>query len=101
MSQPFHASQIVSVQNSFTVLPELLPLSVKLAIHNVTGPMNFTNPGSVSHNELMELYRHYIDPSFTWTNFSETEQRQVLKACRSNNTLNVGKVRIPSGELRA
>lgn len=73
-------------------MPELLPLSIELALKKVTGPMNFTNPGTVSHNDIMALYKRYIDPTFTWANFSEEEQRQVLKCCRSNNTLNTDKV---------
>lgn len=29
----------------------------------------------------------YIDPEFTWKNFTEEEQAKILKAGRSNNTL--------------
>ena len=49
--------------------------------------MNFTNPGAISHNEIMELYKQYIDPEFSWQNFTVEEQAKVIKAPRSNNLL--------------
>lgn len=49
-----------------TVLPELLPLSVEMARRKLTGIMNFTNPGAISHNEILQLYKDYVDSDFTW-----------------------------------
>ena len=49
--------------------------------------MNFTNPGAISHNEILELYKQYIDPGLTWHNFTVEEQAKVIKAPRSNNLL--------------
>jgi hypothetical protein len=34
------------------------------------------------------MYRDIVDPAFTWQNFSEEEQRQILASDRSNNYLN-------------
>lgn len=56
--------------------------------------MNYTNPGAISHNEIMELYKQYIDPEFTWANFNIEEQAKVIKAPRSNNLLDTGRVRL-------
>ena len=47
------------------------------AKRKLTGIMNFTNPGAVSHNEILELYKQYIDPDFTWKNFTVEEQAKV------------------------
>ncbi len=47
--------------------PELLHLQI----------MNYTNPGAISHNEIMQLYKDYIDPEFTWENFTVEEQAKV------------------------
>jgi hypothetical protein len=57
-----------------------------------TGIWNFTNPGVISHNQILELYQKYIDPSFTWVNFSLEEQASVIKAGRSNNCLDSSKL---------
>jgi dTDP-4-dehydrorhamnose reductase len=79
--------KICSVSNSMTVLPELLPLVFDMMMHNITGTMNLTNPGTISHNEILSMYRELVDPSFEWQNFTETEQRAILDSDRSNNCL--------------
>jgi hypothetical protein len=77
----------VNIPNSMTVLTELLPISLIMAERKLTGIFNFCNPGAISHNEVLDLYKKYIDPSFTYTNFTVEEQAAILKAGRSNNTL--------------
>jgi nucleoside-diphosphate-sugar epimerase len=79
--------KICSVPNSMTVLPEMLPLVLDMMRHNITGTMNLTNPGVISHNEILEMYRQLVDPSFQWQNFTEAEQRVILDSDRSNNRL--------------
>jgi len=54
---------------------------------NITGTINLTNPGTITHNEILEMYRDIIDPDFKWVNFSVEEQNQILAAGRSNNEL--------------
>jgi 3,5-epimerase/4-reductase len=55
--------------------------------------MNYTNPGAVSHNEILQMYKDYIDPEFTWKNFTVEEQAKVIVAPRSNNLLDTKRVR--------
>ena len=73
--------KVVDIPNSMTVLDELLPVSVQMARQSLTGVFNFTNPGVISHNEVLELYKQYIDPAYTWSNFTEAEQAKVR--CRA------------------
>ena len=51
------------------------------------GTINLTNPGTISHNEILELYKKYVNPEFTWKNFSIEEQTKILTCDRSNNLL--------------
>jgi hypothetical protein len=51
------------------------------------GTYNCTNPGLISHNEILTSYRDIVDSSFTWENFTLDEQSKVLKSDRSNNLL--------------
>jgi UDP-glucose 4,6-dehydratase len=76
-----------------TVLDELLPISIEMAKRNCRGIWNFTNPGVVSHNEILEMYRDYIDPEFKWMNFDLEEQAKVIVAPRSNNELDGTKLK--------
>jgi 3,5-epimerase/4-reductase len=79
--------KVCSIPNSMTVLNDMIPIMVKLAEKHICGPVNLTNPGLISHNEILEMYKEIIDPSFTWTNFSVEEQNQILASKRSNNFL--------------
>jgi 3,5-epimerase/4-reductase len=62
--------KICSVPNSMTVLPELLPYVVDMMSKSVTGTVNLTNPGLISHNEMLKMYKEIVDPNFKWKNFT-------------------------------
>jgi len=85
-----HYAKICSVPNSMTVLPEMLPLVYEMMRQRTVGTVNLTNPGLISHNEILEMYRAKVDPNFRWENFSQEEQRSILAADRSNNFLETG-----------
>lgn len=84
--------KICSIPNSMTVLPELLPMALELAKQNYAGTLNLTNPGLISHNEILEMYKEIVDPSFEWKNFTAEEQAKILAADRSNNYLDTNKL---------
>ncbi len=84
--------KVVNIPNSMTILDELLPISIEMAKRNLRGIWNFTNPGVVSHNEILEMYRQYIKPGFSWKNFTLEEQAKVIIAPRSNNELDASKL---------
>ncbi|KAM1822387.1 hypothetical protein ACFX1X_024810 [Malus domestica] len=92
-------NKVVDIPNSMTILDELLPISVEMAKRNLRGIWNFTNPGVVSHNEILEMYKKYIDPSFKWTNFTVEEQAKVIVAARSNNEMDASKLKKEFPEL--
>ena len=79
--------KICSIPNSMSVLPDLLPLVLDMMENKTTGTVNLTNPGVISHNEILAMYREIVDPHFSWKNFSQEEQRKILAADRSNNFL--------------
>lgn len=93
--------KVVDIPNSMTILDELLPISIEMAKRNLTGIWNFTNPGVVSHNEILEMYRDYIDPSFKWNNFTLKEQAEVIIAPRSNNELDASKLSKEFPEMKS
>ena len=93
-------SKICSVPNSMSVLDELLPIVIKMMQSSVVGTVNLTNPGTISHNEILEMYQKHVDPTFTWTNFSIEEQRAILMCDRSNNCLDTTVLEIFAPEVR-
>lgn len=84
--------KVVNIPNSMTILHEMLPASLAMAKKGLTGVYNFTNPGVISHNEVLDLYTKYIDPTYTYKNFTIEEQAKVIKAPRSNNELDTTKL---------
>jgi len=84
--------KVINIPNSMTVLYDLLPIAIHMTITGKVGVYNFTNPGVLSHNEILDRYIQYIDSNFTYINFTIEEQNKILKAARSNNELDVTKL---------
>ena len=84
--------KICSIENSMSVLPDLLPHLISLMKERKTGTLNFTNPGTISHNRILDLFKEIVDPSFTYENFTKEEQAKILACDRSNNQLNTAKL---------
>jgi dTDP-4-dehydrorhamnose reductase len=84
--------KVVNIPNSLCILDDMLPLAVDMTLRRLKGNYNFVNPGALSHNQVLELYKEYVDPSFTWKNFSLEEHNQILKARRANAELSAAKL---------
>lgn len=84
--------KVINVANSVSVLPTLLPHAIHLCKQHIVGTVNLTNPGSLSHNQMLDLYTDIVDKAFRYQNFTVAEQDLLLKARRSNNTLSTGRL---------
>ena len=84
--------KICSIKNSMTVLPELLPFVLDMMKNKITGTMNLTNPGLISHNEILDMYKEIVDPKFEYVNFTQEEQRKIIACDRSNNYLDTSRL---------
>lgn len=85
--------KICSIPNSMSVLDELIPIMVDMAEKKIVGTFNMVNPGLISHNEILEIYKELVDPNFVWENYSIEEQNKLLDAKRSNNYLDTNKLK--------
>ncbi len=84
--------KVPNIPNSVAILDDLLPVAADMALRKITGVYNFVNPGAISHNEILELYKRYVNPELKYQNFSLEEQTQMLKLGRSNCELGVHKL---------
>jgi dTDP-4-dehydrorhamnose reductase len=80
--------RICSTPNSMSYLPDLLPVAVMLMKDSRMGTINLVNPGLITHNEILQMYKELVHPKFSWVNFTIEEQDQILASKRSNNLLN-------------
>jgi 3,5-epimerase/4-reductase len=83
---------VCSVANSMTVLEDMYPVILDMIRNNTTGTFNMCNKGVITHNEILELYKEYVDSSFKWKNFSIEEQNKILLSKRSNIELSSKKL---------
>ena len=83
---------VCSVANSMTVLEDMYPVILDMIRNNTTGTFNMCNKGVITHNEILELYKEYVDSSFAWKNFSVEEQNKILLSKRSNIELSSKKL---------
>jgi 3,5-epimerase/4-reductase len=79
--------KVISVPNSMTVLPELLPIMIDMARKSVTGTINLTNPGAITHKEILDMYVSYVDPNFEYEIMDLEEFKKYIVGKRSNNYL--------------
>jgi 3,5-epimerase/4-reductase len=84
--------KICSMQNSMTVLDELLPVMCDMALNKEVGTVNLTNPGTIEHSEILDIYKEMIDPNFNYNLFSYEDQMKVIACDRSNNELDASAI---------
>lgn len=87
ISKILRYEKICSIQNSMTVLDDYIPIIFDMIVNCKKGTYNCTNPGTISHNEILSLYKEHVDPNFEWKNFTVKEQNEILASERSNNML--------------
>ncbi|XP_020234746.1 trifunctional UDP-glucose 4,6-dehydratase/UDP-4-keto-6-deoxy-D-glucose 3,5-epimerase/UDP-4-keto-L-rhamnose-reductase RHM1 [Cajanus cajan] len=91
------SDKVANIPNSVTVLDELVPISIEMAKRNCKGIWNFTNPGVVTCNEILEMYKDYVDPSFKWDNFTLEQQAHIPSP--STNEMDSSKLKKEFPEL--
>lgn len=91
--------KICNIPNSMTVLTDFFPVWYDMLLNHKTGTYNCTNPGTIEHDEILEMYRNLVDKDFTWKNFTLEEQNRILASGRSNNFLDTSKIQREYPEL--
>ncbi len=81
-------NNIFSINNSMTVLDDIWPIIDNMINEKVTGTFNIVNPGTVNHNDILEMYRDILNNKHTWTVLPIEQQ----KSSRCNNELSTNKI---------
>lgn len=76
--------KVISVPNSISVMDDFLMAADALIQKRATGIFNMTNPGTIEHREILDLYKEIVDPTYHYELFSVEEMEQITKARRSN-----------------
>jgi len=78
--------QVIDVENSVTVVDDLIGVVAALVERRATGVFHATNPGTMRHRDLLALYRELVDPAHQYTLIGEGElvSRGLATHPRSN-----------------
>ena len=94
--------QVIDVENSVTVIDDLVVVCRALIAAKGQGVFHAVNPGTLKHRELLELYRLYVDHNHSceWISDNELETRGLVKAKRSNCILSSTRLKELGIEMR-
>ena len=85
--------KILSIPNSVTVLPELLPVLLDMMRKRHVGTINLVNRGPISHQEILSEYVKCVDPTHTYELVEEdSDFGKALKSKRSNCYLDTSRL---------
>lgn len=77
---------VVDVENSVTVVADLVKTVEQLVAKRAQGVFHVTNPGAMKHTELLGLYKELVDPSHTYNLITAEDlvARGLAAKARSN-----------------
>lgn len=93
-------NKVISVPNSISVLEDFMKAAEMLIAKKATGVYNVTNPGTIDHKTILDMYIELVDPNYKYELFSLEELAKVTKAGRSNCGLSVKKLETEGIHLR-
>lgn len=82
-------SQIVDVENSITVVEDMIGVFYQLMKKKAVGIFHVTNPGTIKHRDIIGFYQKFVDPlkNPTWITPDELVAKGLAQKTRSNNIL--------------
>lgn len=82
-------NQIIDVENSLTVIPDMIEVFHQLLNKKGEGVFHVTNPGAIKYRELIDLYKKYVDPNHTneWISEEDLTKKGLVSKTRSTNKL--------------
>jgi len=82
-------NKIIDVENSLTVVDDMVDVFYQLLAKKAEGIFHVTNPGSIKHKEIVDLYKKYVDPSKEneWINEEDLVKQGLSSKRRSTNIM--------------
>lgn len=94
--------QVIDVENSVTIIPDMIETCYRLIQKRGVGVFHVTNPGTARHRQILDLYREFVDPNHRneWITDEEMMKRGLAKAARSNCILQSERLKALGVEMR-
>jgi UDP-glucose 4,6-dehydratase len=96
--------KIIDVENSLTVIEDMIEVFYQLLQKKASGVFHVTNPGTLKHREIIELYKEFVDSQKNpiWITPEEMVSEGLTQKMRSTNVLqseNLEKIGIQMREV--
>lgn len=92
---------IGNVQNSVTCVPELMEVAKKLIDKKEIGIFNVVQSGSITHEDILEMYQEIVDPSYKLPKFISIKELNGLTLAERSNCVLYNKRLLEKGiEMR-
>src|SRR5581483_3271909 len=81
--------KIIDVENSLSVIPDMIDVFYQLLEKKAEGIFHVTNPGAIKYREILALYRELVDANQTneWITEDELVSQGLASKTRSTNKL--------------
>lgn len=81
--------KVVDVENSVTVVDDMISVFRQLMEKKAPGIFHVTNPGAIRHREILSLYKELVDPTHScdWISNDDLVAQGLATKGRSNNIL--------------
>jgi dTDP-4-dehydrorhamnose reductase len=81
--------KIIDVENSVTIVDDMIEAFYQLLAKKASGIFHVTNPGSIRHKEIIEMYEKIVDPQHRneWISAEELVSCGLAAKKRSNNIM--------------
>lgn len=79
--------RIIDVENSVTIVPDMISVFRSLLEKKAEGIFHVTNPGTIKHREIIAMYEELVDPGHKneWITEQDLVDTGLAKKKRSNN----------------
>lgn len=96
--------KIIDVENSVTIVDDMIKVFHALLEKKAEGIFHVTNPGTLKHREIIDLYKEFVNPKHEneWISNEDLVKQGLATKGRSNNFLaseNLGKIGIEMREV--
>lgn len=81
--------KVIDVENSITVIPDMIDVFYKLLRKKAEGVFHVTNPGAVRYRDLIRLYEELVEPAHSneWISEEDLVAQGLTAKKRSTNKL--------------
>uniref|UniRef100_A0A0N5A1P3 NAD(P)-bd_dom domain-containing protein n=1 Tax=Parastrongyloides trichosuri TaxID=131310 RepID=A0A0N5A1P3_PARTI len=93
-------NKVLDIPNSITILPDCLPILLKLALKKSEGTINLVNPGPIRFTEFKEIYNEVSGKNYEYEIIDPKINKEMVST-RAHCILDTGKIISEKNDIRS